>query len=176
MTRSPDNAKIWQDARVWWAAASGTTRPALPTTADELPDELSWLEFGLLDGGDGFGEERSFDETEHFAWGLGLIKIGTRNYKLNRSMSLLEDNEVTRQVLWPGSTETKLLMPKPVFGWLGFEGTDDLGAVERLWTVRPARLTVPNNNRNETDITKLEVTANIFANGASELFDRQVSE
>jgi len=174
MSRNPDNAKIWQDARVWFALAS-SARPTLPLTADEAPDELTWMELGLLDGADGFGEERSFDETEHFAWGLGLIKIGTRNYRLNRTMSLLEDNEATRQILWPGSTETKLLMPKPVFGWLGFEGMDDLGAVERLWTVRPARLTVPNNNRNETDITKLEVTANIFANGASELFDRQVS-
>lgn len=174
MARDPENAKIWQDARIWFAIASAA-RPELPLSADEAVDEENWLEFGLLDGGDGIGEERSFDETEHFAWGLGLIKIGTRNFKLNRTMSLLEDNVATRQIMWPGSTETKLLMPKPVYGWLGFETTDDLGKVERLWTVRPSRLTVPDNNRNETDITKMAVTANIFANGASELFDRQVS-
>ncbi|MCR8998093.1 hypothetical protein, partial [Brevibacillus laterosporus] len=60
--------------------------------------------------------------------------------------------------------------------WLGFDTVSDTGKVERLWTTRPSRLTVPNNNRNESDITKLEITANVFANGLGEVFDRQVSE
>lgn len=174
MARNPDNATIWQDARVWTAVGSAA-RPVLPLTADAAVDEEDFFEFGILDGEDGFGEERSFDETEHFGWGLGLIKIGTRNFKLNRTLSALEDNETTRSVLWPGSTETVLTMPKPTSLWLGFETTSDLGKVERLWTKRPARLTVPSNNRNESDITKLEITANIFADGSGNLFDRQVS-
>lgn len=172
--RDPGNAQIWQDARVWTAVGS-TARPTLPLTADTAVVETTWFEFGLLDGDDGIGEERSSDETEHFAWGIGLIKIGAKNFKLTRTLSALEDNVTTRSVLWPGSTETKLKMPKPTNLWLGFETISDLGKVERLWTVRPARLSIPNNNRNESDITKLEITANIFANGAGELFDRQVS-
>ena len=174
MARDPGNAHIWQDARVW-TAPGNAARPTLPLTADTAVLETDWFETGILDGEDGFGEERSFDETEHFGWGLGLIKIGTKNFKLNRTLSALEDNETTRSVLWPGSTETKLVMPRPASLWLGFDTISDTGDVERLWTVRPARLTVPSNNRNESDITKLEITANIFANGAGELFDRQVS-
>lgn len=175
MSRNPDNTHIWQDARVW--TADGTLpRPTLPTTAGTAVNESNWFEFGILDGEDGFGEERSSDETEHFGWGLGLIKIGTRNFKLNRTLSALEDNVTTRSVLWPGSSATKLYMPKPKYLWLGFDTVSDLGLVERLWTVRPSRLTVPNNNRNESDITKLEITANIFANGSNELFDRQATD
>lgn len=180
MARSPENVNIWQDARVWLSLAA--TRPVLPLTADEAVEETDfttgWGEFGILDGEAGFGEERSFDETEHFGWGIGLIKIGTRNFKLNRTLSALEDNEATRAVVWPGSTATKLMMPKPVNAWLGFETTSDLGNVERLFTVSRARLTVPANNRNESDITRYEITANIFGKSVGsdiELFDRQAS-
>lgn len=175
MARNPDNVNIWQDARVWTAPGSAA-RPALPTDADTAVIETAWFEFGILDGDAGFGEERSMDETEHFGWGIGLIKIGTKNFALKRTLSALEDNEITRSVLWPGSTASKLVMPKPVSLWLGFDTVSDTGKVERLWTTRPSRLTVPNNNRNESDITKLEITANVFANGLGEVFDRQVSE
>lgn len=181
MARSPENVNIWQDARVWLSLAAA--RPTLPLTADEAVTETDfltgWGEFGILDGEAGFGEERSFDETEHYGWGIGLIKIGTRNFKLNRTLSALEDNDATRAVVWPGSTATKLMMPKPVNAWLGFETTSDLGNVERLFTVSRARLTVPANNRNESDITRYEITANIFGKSVGEnieLFDRQASE
>lgn len=177
MARNPENVNIWQDARVWLSLAA--TRPTLPIDADTAVTEAEfatgWGEFGILDGDAGFGEERSSDETKHYGWGIGLVKIGNKNFELSRTFSCLEDNEATRAVLWPGSTDTKLVMPKPVHVWLGFETVSDAGKVERLWTVSKSRLTVPNNNRNESDITKIEITANIFANGAGELFDRQVS-
>src|SRR5690606_1081433 len=96
--------------------------------------------------------------------------------ELTRTFSCLEDNEATRMILWPGSTETEVFMPKPIDGWLGFETTADTGKVERLWTTRPSRLSIPSNARNESDITKLEITAAVFANGSNKVFDRQVVE
>lgn len=172
MSRDPGNVNIWQDARIWTATGSGA-RPALPTDASTPVDEDDWFELGILDGDAGIGEERSSDETEHFGWGIGLIKIGNKNFKLSRTFSALEDNDTTRGILWPGSTATALYMPKPVYRYLGFETVSDLGVTERLWTVKPARLSVPGNNRNESDITKLEITANIFGDGTGKLFDRQ---
>lgn len=174
MARNPDNVNIWQDARVWMALATGA-RPDLPTDAATAVNETDWLEGGILDGDAGFGEERTNDETKHYGWGLGLIKIGNKNFELSRTFSFLEDNDATRGILWPGSTRTALYMPKPVDRYLGFETVSDTGKVERLWTTRPARLTIPNNNRNETDITKLEVTASIFSDGNGKLFDRQAT-
>ena len=173
MARDSANVQIWQDARIWAALGTGA-RPALPASASDEVDELAWHEHGILDGDAGIGEERSSDETEHFGWGIGLIKIGNKNFKLSRTYSCLEDNDTNRGILWPGSTDTALYMPKPVYRYLGFETVSDLGVTERLWTVKPARLSAPSNNRNESDITKLEITANIFADGSGKLFDRQI--
>lgn len=172
MSRNPGNAVIWTDAHIWLALGN-KPRPALPASADIEVDEQVWLEFGILDGDAGIGEDRTNDETKHYGWGIGLIKVGRKNYELTRTFSCLEDNAQTRSILWPGSTNTKLLMPKPVSAWLGFDTIGDDGRRERLWTTRPAELTVPSNARNESDITKIEITANIFADGESVLFDRQ---
>lgn len=174
MARDPGNVNIWTDARIFFAPATAA-RPAMPLTAAAEIDELVWDEFGILDGDAGIGEERSNDETKHYGWGLGLIKIGNKNFELSRTFSCLEDNDATRAILWPGSTETKLKMPKPVDGYLAFETTSDTARVERLFTIRPARLSLPSNARNESDITKLEITAALFADGTGDVFDRQIS-
>ncbi|MDG3012146.1 hypothetical protein G4X40_18550 [Rhodococcus sp. D2-41] len=173
MARNPDLAKIWADARVFLSDAP--TRPALPTDIATDVDDAIWPEAGILDGDDGFSEDRSSDEAKHYGWGIGLIKIGAKNFELSRKFSPLEDNPTVRGLVWPGSTETKLVMPKPVYRWIGFETTSDFGDKERLWSTQRARIWVPANNRNESDITKWEVQCGLFANGAGELFDRQAS-
>ena len=172
MARNPDNAKIWQDARVF--ASDAETRPALPLDIDDPFDELTWLEVGILDGADGFGEERGSSETKHYGWGIGLIKVGANQFELNRTFSPLEDNDVVRGMVWPGSTASKLKLPKPVYRWLAFETDSDFGDRERLITTKRARIWVPSNNRNESDITKWEVQAALFADGSNDVFDRQV--
>ena len=172
MARDPDNVKIWQDARVY-VALGVDTRPALPTTISD-PFATGWEEVGILDGDAGFSEDRSSDESKHFGWGIGLIKIGAKNFELARKMTMLEDNETTRAIAFPGSTATAVLMPKPVRGFIAFETDSDLGDIERLISTKPARLWVPANNRNESDVTKLEVNIGLFADGTGKVFDRQV--
>ncbi|WP_280489494.1 hypothetical protein [Nocardia farcinica] len=174
MARNPDNVKIWQDARV--RASADATRPAIPTNITTPFEDADWPELGILDGDAGFAEDRSQDETEHFGWGIGLIKVGSKNFGLSRKMTLLEDNDETRAIVFPGSTATKIAMPKPVYRWLAFETDSDLGDGERLITTRPARLWVPANNRNESDITKWEVEIKLFADGSGHVFDRQAGD
>ena len=173
MAKDPDNVHIWANAAV--RLFDGATRPVLPADIDTPFTELAFPEVGILDGDAGFGEERSVDETKHFGWGIGLIKIGSKNYELSRTFSPLEDNAVVRGLVWPGSTATKILMPKPVYRWIAFENTSDEGLVERLVSTRKARIWVAANARNESDITKWEVSVNLFANGADEVFDRQAT-
>jgi hypothetical protein len=172
MTRNPDNVKIWQDARVFLASAA--VRPAIPEDIDD-PFATGWEEAGILDGEDGFGEEREQDESKYYGWGIGLIKVGGRNYGLSRTWSPLEDNVVIRGLVWPGSTDTKLKLPKPVHRWIGFETDSDFGEKERLISTKRARIWVPSNNRNESDITKWEVQTALFADGSGDVFDRQVT-
>jgi hypothetical protein len=171
VARNPDNVKIWQDARVF--LAEGDERPTIPT--DITTDfGTGWEEVGILDGEDGIGEERSQEESKFYGWGIGLIKVGSRNFELSRTFSPLEDNEIVRGLVWPGSTDTKLALPKPVYRWIAFETDSDLGDTERLIAIKRARIWVAANNRNESDITKWEVTANLFADGSGDVFDRQV--
>lgn len=174
MARNPDNAKIWVNAAVRVSLA--LVRPALPATIDADWVEDDWPEVGILDGEDGFGEERSSDETKHYGWGIGLIRIGTKNFELARTFSPLEKNALTEAIINPGSTSTKRKMPKPVNGWVAFETDSDIGDKERLVTTRRSRLWVPADNRNESDITKWEVTASVFADGNDDVFDRQALE
>ncbi|MFI6368925.1 hypothetical protein ACIBG0_40140 [Nocardia sp. NPDC050630] len=170
MARDPDNVKIWQDARVYLSDA--TTRPALPADI-ETALAVGWAEVGILDGDAGLAEDRSLAESKHYGWGLGLIKYGSKNFEVARKMTLLEDNTETRKLITPGSTATKVPMPKPVYRWLAFETDSDLEDRERLFTTQRARLWVPSDTRNESDPTKWEVQIAIFADGSGDIFDRQ---
>lgn len=171
MARDPDNVKIWSDAHVWLSDAE--TRPTLPTSTED-PFATGWEEAGILDGEDGMPEERSQEESKFYGWGIGLIKVGGRNFELSRTFSPLEDNEVVRGLVWPGSTDSKLKLPKPVYRWIAFETDSDFGDTERLIATKRARLWVPNNNRTESDITKWEVQVSLFADGSGDVFDRQI--
>ena len=171
MARNPDNAKIWQDAHVY-VGLDITAAPTAPTDIDTAFG-TGWDEVGILDGDAGFAEDRSSDETKAYGWGIGLIKIGAKNFELSRTMTLLEDNETTRAIAFPGSTETAVMMPKPVLAYVAFQTDSDLGDIERLISKKPARLWVPANNRNESDVTKLEVQIGLFADGTGQIFTRQ---
>lgn len=170
MALNPDNVKIWEYARVF--VSDALTRPALPTDID-TPFATGWEEVGILSGDDGITEDRSSSETKFYGWGFGLMKVGDKNFELLRKFWLWEDNEVTQAIVNPGMTATKVPMPKPVYRWLAFETDSDFGDKERLITTRRAKLKVPSNNRTESDPTKWEVNALLFADGAGDVFDRQ---
>lgn len=170
MARNPGNVKIWKDAHVYVSAL--VTRPALPVDI-EADFTTGWDEVGILNGDDGFAEDRSQDETKFFGWGLGMVKMGSKNFELGRKFSPIEDNPITQSIVNPGSTATKIAMPKPVNMWIAFETDSDLGDKERLISTMRARLWVPANARNESDITKWEVSVSLFADGSGNVFDRQ---
>ncbi|MFH5209271.1 hypothetical protein ACHIPZ_13855 [Antrihabitans sp. NCIMB 15449] len=172
MTREADNVKIYENALVYLSALS--TRPAIPADIDTAMG-ATWIDAGLLDGDSGFAEERTSDEKEHFAWNQGLIKVSGKNYGLKGTFSPLEDNEVIRELVWPGSTDTKIKLPKPVYRWMSFETTTDLAEKERRFTTKRARLWVPKDTRNESDITKWEVMYQLFADSAGDVFDKQIA-
>lgn len=173
MARDPGNVRIWQDARVY--LSDDATRPAIPTDVDTAL-AADWTEVGILDGDAGLTEDRSLAEAKHYGWGIGLIKYGSKNFEVARKMTILEDNAETRKLITPGSTTTKVPMPKPVYRWLCFETDSDLADRERLFTTQRARLWIPTDSRNESDPTKWEVQIAIFADGTGDIFDRQAGD
>lgn len=167
MAGDPEKAFLWGDADVYIAPLTATN----PADAD-TPFAASWLLAGLLDGDAGFSESRSWDKKDHFAWGNILVRTSRRNFKLEKKFTVLEDNEVTRQMIWPGSTDSQLIVPKPVPIKMAFE-TRDGDQVKRVITRRYAEVDAGDIAENESDLTKVELTASIFTAPGGILFDRQ---
>lgn len=179
MAGNPTNVKIWEDADVRILKPESIVGPATltsltPTSIVTAWDPL-WLLAGLLDGSDGFGESREWDESEHTAWGYGLIKVSSRNFKMTRTFTALEANAVTDFLYSPGDTASVVKVAKPAQVYLGFETVADDTTKERLITKALARVVAPESNRNEEDLASRQFTCNIFPNSAKELFTRQTS-
>ncbi|WP_148310481.1 hypothetical protein [Nocardia otitidiscaviarum] len=169
LTRNPDMVQIFADAAIF---VGKTLTPNMPATiADEF--DATWDNLGILNGDSGITNAREWDVTEHFGWGIGLYRKGYKNYKESRVFTCLESNATTRRIAHPGSSATQIVVPRPGFFPLCFEFTNDLGVPERLFTARPAQCWIPNLDRNESDPTGHEVTADIFATGAGLLYTRQ---
>lgn len=169
LTRNPDAVQIFADAAIF---VGKTLNPNRPETIWDEFDE-TWDNLGILNGDDGVKNAREWDVTEHFGWGIGLYRKGYKNYKENRVFVCLESNATTRRIAHPNSSATSIVVPRPGKFPLAFEFINDLGVRERLFTARPAECWIPNLDRNESDPTGHEVTADIFATGSGLLYVRQ---
>lgn len=169
LTRNPDAVQIFADAAIF---VGKTLTPNMPATIEDEFD-ATWDNLGILNGDDGVKNAREWDTTEHFGWGIGLYRKGFKNFKESRVFTCLESNATTRRIAHPGSTATAIKVPRPGNFILGFEFINDLGFPERLITARPATCWIPNLDRNESDPTGHEVTADIFARGDGLLYTRQ---
>lgn len=168
MSGTPANASVWADADVY-IAAIGSTIPADAST----PFNGSWSLVGLLDGGDGIEESRDQDQKDHYAWGGILVATTRKNFKLTKKFSVLEDNITTRSLIWPGSTSTSLIVPKPGNILIAFE-TRTGGKVKRLITENYAQVDVDGSIKDgEEDLTKVSLTATIFPTAGGVLLKRQ---
>lgn len=169
--RDPKNVPIWVDANVWASTAATATQPA---TVDAAFDS-TWNLVGILDGKAGFSDDRKWVETNHFGWGIGLFKVSHSQFELTRTFTAFENNATTRNMLWPGSTSTALLVPRPASLFLAFETNSETGGKERLITRTKSQVWVPKLTTTEADITSLAFTCRVFADGTGTLFDRQIS-
>lgn len=169
MSGNAENARLWADADVYIAEALDTEDPADASTEFGA----SWGLVGLLNGEDGFTEAREVETGDHYAWGGILVRTSRRNFKLTKSFSALEDNAVTRALIWPGSSAGTIIVPRPVPVKVAFETRDGTN-VRRLITKRYATIDVSGDiTENESDLTKYELTATIFPNADGELFTEQ---
>lgn len=159
MAGDTSNAALWTDADVY-IAPIGTTVPADATTEFGV----GWELVGLLDGDQGFTQSRSEDTADYYAWGGILVRTSRRNFKLTMTFTALEDNDTTRDLIWPGSTATALVVPRPAQVMVAFEMREG-DKVKRLITANYAEVTVNGDiTDNETALTQYPLTATIFPN------------
>ncbi|MGW4300428.1 Ig-like domain-containing protein [Streptomyces sp. NPDC004646] len=171
MAGDPTKANLWTDADVY---VSWDLNATLPASADD-PFGPEWQLAGLLDGDEGFPESRDEDTDDKFAWGGILVKTSRQHFKLTKSFTCLEDNEVTRKLVWPGSTETKIRVPRPEKVKVAFE-TREGEKVRRLATSLYAECSLDGDHgENETDLESATIAAVIFPTSDGDLFDRQAT-
>jgi hypothetical protein len=116
MAGDPTNATLWPDADVYVGALDAVN----PADAD-TPFGVTWDFVGLLDGDAGFGNTREEESNDLYAWGGILVRTSRRNFKMSRTFTLLEDNDVTRDLIWPGSNDGQLFVPRPERIKIAFE-------------------------------------------------------
>jgi hypothetical protein len=170
MAGDATNASQWSEADVY-VAPLGSAVPADAETAFAA----AWGLVGLLSGDDGFTQSRSEDKSDSYAWGGILVRTSRKNFKLTQKFSALEDNDVTRDLIWPGSTAGAIMVPRPESVLMAFE-TRDGDKIRRLITKDHAVVELDGDIvENETDLTKYELLATIFPDGNGQLFIEQVS-
>lgn len=173
MSGNTSNARLWADADVYVTDDLDAAIPA--TVTEEFGPE--WGLVGLLNGEDGFTETREEESDDHYAWGGILVRTARRNFKLTKKFSALEDNAVTRGLIWPGSPAGEIVVPKPKQIKIAFETRDGTGPTRRLISANYAEVDVDGDiTEGESDLTKYELLATIFPDADGVLFIEQKSE
>lgn len=182
MAGDPTNVSLWANADVLIYGGSTLTADlptdvttAFATTIAWGATGYKWGFLGLLSGDAGIDDARTWSEKDIDAWGYGAILVASKDFKLETKVSFLEENPVTKSILWPGSTDTTIIVPQPAFYPVAFEKRTADGNVYRRISKRPARLWVQNIKDVEGDATPREITVRCFPNSAFELFSTQQS-
>lgn len=157
MSGDPANANLWTDADVYVAATDATD----PADAD-TEFGADWDLCGLLDGDFGFPQTRNEEETDIYAWGGIIVRTSRRNFKQTVGFTLLEDNDTTRSLIWPGSSGDYLVVPRPERIKIAFE-TREGDTTRRLISAYEAEVKVNADIvDNESDLTRYQMLATIF--------------
>lgn len=168
MSGDPTKASIWPDADVFVGALDAVD----PTDVD---DEFGsdWDLVGLLDGDDGFTDVRNEDVGDHYAWGGILVRTSRKHFKYQRKFTALEDNDTTRDLIWPNSPTGQLIVPRPKRIKIAFETRED-DVVRRLISAFEAEVTIDGDvKESEAELTKYALIATIFPDGDGVLMNEQ---
>lgn len=110
----------------------------VPATVDTAFDS-TWDELGLLAKG-GPSENNTWGQnTKLYARNGELVRRYEDEFSAMVDFSVHEWNSATREVMWPGSTEDKLYVPRSVPMMLAFEYQED-DVIERYITALHAKV------------------------------------
>lgn len=172
MAGDPANAAVWAFADVY----VGATNAPNPANA-ETEFGAEWDLVGLLDGEPGFAYARQEEATDHYAWGGVLVRTSRRNFKQTVAFTALEDNPTTRELIWPNSTPTQLIVPKPKRIKIAFEVREEVDGgtkIKRLISHYQAEVALNGDQvDNEGSLANAPLIATIFPDDQGVLFDRQ---
>lgn len=168
MAGDTSNATVWPDADVYIG-------PTTATNPADITTEFSsdWDLVGLLDGDAGFTQGREEQTNDIYAWGGILVRTTRRNFKQTITFTALEDNATTKALIWPGSENGDLIVPRPERLKVAFEMVEGDNK-KRLISAHEAEIVINGDiTDNESDLTRYELMATIFPNASGVLFVEQ---
>lgn len=142
-TINTDATLIPDGAEVWLALKSTVTSISsmLPVTPSDDLGALGWQFCGLIDDQKGIPLTPTIDVKEYNAFGHPQFRVKLKNGKLKTGFTVLETNAVTKQIVLPGSTSSKLGAPKnvQVYVLYRFVDNDVNGGASKVWmTLTPS--------------------------------------
>ena len=169
MAGNPLNAALWDDADVY----VGGLTAEVPDDAETI-FSASWDLVGLITP-EGLSFARTQEESDHFSFGGGLVRTSRRNFKQTVTFTALEWNETTRDLVWPGSTESVLVVPRPARIKIAFERREG-DKVDRLISYFQAEVNAGDWSETDSDLVGYPLTATIYPDGQRRLFHHQSSD
>lgn len=168
MANNPDNVLLSDDID-FYIAPLGSPIPADASTAFSG----AWQLAGLIDPDAALTIAHSVDKTPHFDWPGNLYKISRKNGLLEVKLSVLEDNAVTRSIIWPGSGVGVIGKRVPANIMLGYELREG-GKIKRFVTTKYAQIDIDGDiTMGNSDPVKYPLVATIFPDSAGEWFKEQ---
>jgi len=168
MANDPTNVALYDNADVY-IAPLGSPIPADASTAFSG----AWSLAGIVDGDAGMALAHSADQTNYHDWNGLLTKVGRRNELVQFKFTVVEDNAVTRAIIWPGSGAGVISRRVPANVMVAFE-TREGGKVKRFVTTNYAQVDIDGDiTMGNADPTKYGLVATIFPNASGEYFKEQ---
>lgn len=171
------SARLFAEADVLLYDNPTLTPTDIPATVTDpfVTTTGKWEFVGLLVGDAGIEQSREWDDTDIPAWGYGTILVASKDFKHTTTISALEDNPTVQKILWPGSTDTTIVVPQPLHAFFAIEKRTAGGNVNRLISKMPGRFWCQTVKDNEGGAEPREIELRVFPNSAKELYDAQKS-
>lgn len=168
MAGTPENVRVWETGDVYIFDpdvnyVAGTHLPADIDTALHV----AWLPAGLMLGDPGVEMPRDIQKTDLDAWQIKRYRTKYRGGKVDANFTLLEDNDVTQDLISPEDQPSQ----KPRRLCVVFVDSDT-GYTERRFTKRTADLWVTNDNHGESP-DGFPVQASLYPDSAKKIWTIQ---
>lgn len=156
MAGDASNIRIWEtgDVFVYDPTEAYDAATDVPANIDAALSAY-WLPAGLMMGTPGVGMARSIERTDVMSWQQGRVKERVKNPKVDISFTLLEDNEVTEDLVDDAA------VPSVKYRYVALVFVEDeTGLVKRYFSKAKVGLFVATNNL-EQDINGREITGSL---------------
>ncbi|MDL9944177.1 Ig domain-containing protein [Gordonia sp. ABSL11-1] len=179
-TINPNASHIWDEAEVWVIPRADVPNDDissfLPTALDADLDTLGWLFVGLLDEEAGIPFNPELEITHYDGLGHPRYRSKAKKGALSTGFTALEDNDVTRLFILPGSAPDKVGAPRGTYFWVLYKAVDEDIAIDLRVTTRPALFEITNMSGFQSGQENAEVAVHHANDANKDVFSRVLGD